>query len=259
MPVQYWGYGFWAVASVPVFLALFSLRVAGDVRRIAALAALPAAAGHGDRGTGAVFAGHLDGPTSVTAAGHLAIAWVGTVTVETHVGRSTYTTEKCRLGRIDHLTIEGDDGRRLAIADPGLGALAIPESVAVTRSGRPTYELGEALQISSVPPAIVERCGLPPSAFEKGKWSYQESWANPGTYVELAGCRMAGSEMVAACSAGPARGHLTAHGIHALVRRMADRTLGAGVLLVVLSMFFTAVGGIGALLALRRAAGGGAR
>jgi hypothetical protein len=259
MPAQYWAYGFWAAVGVPLFGLVLGLVVAGDVRRIAALAALPPAADHGDRAAGAVFAGRLEGPTTATAAGHLAIAWIGTVTVETRVGKGTYTTEKCRLGRIDHLTLAGDDGRRWAIADPGLDALAIPESINVVRSGTPTYELGETFQTSPVPPPIAERCGLSSSAFAKGTWSYQETWTKPGTHVELAGCRMAGTEAVAACTAGPACGHLTAHGLHALVRRMADRTLGMGVVVVVVSNFFTAVGGIGALLALRRAAGGGAR
>jgi len=259
MPVQYWMYGFWAVVGVPSFVLALWTVVAGDVHRLGALAALPLAADRGDRGAGAVFAGRLDGPITTTAAGHLAIAWIGRVTVETHVGKSTYTTEKCRLGRVDHLTLAGDDGRRLAIADPGLGAPAISESLAGIRRWTPTYELGEAVHISSVPPSIVERCGLPSSVFEKGTWSYQESWAPPGTHVEFAGCRMAGGEAVGACAAGPARGHLAAYGLHALVRRMADRILGLGALAVVLSTFFTAVGGIGALLALRRAAGGGAR
>jgi hypothetical protein len=259
MPGQYWAYGFWAVVGVPLFVAVLSSAVADDVRWIAALAALPAAANHGDRGAGALFAGRLDGPTTTTAAGRLAIAWVGTVTVENHAGKSKNTIEKCRLGRIDHLILAGDDGRRLAIADPGLAALAIPESMAVIGHGTPIYELGEAFQISGIPPPIAERCGLPSEDFAKGTWFYQETWAAPGTHVELAGCRMAGSETLAACPTGPARGHLVAHGVRALVRRMADRTLGMGALVVVVSIFFAAVGGIGALLALRRAAGGGAR
>jgi hypothetical protein len=258
MPGQYWAYGFWAVVGVPLFVALLLSVTVVQVRWIAALAALPAA-DHGDRGAGAVFAGRLDGPITTTAAGHLAIAWIGTVTVETRNGKSTNTAEKCRLGRIDHLTLAGDDGRRLAITDPGLGAPEIPETTSVIVRAAPTYELGETFQISGVPPPIAERCGLPSSTFAKGTWSYQEIWAKPGTHVELAGCRIAGSETVAACTAGPARGHLVAHGVHALVRRMADRTLAMGVLLVVVSIFFAAVGGIGALLALRRAAGGGAR
>jgi hypothetical protein len=151
-----------------------------------------------------------------------------------------------------------DDVRRLAIANPSLDSLAILDIFAVIGYGTPIYDLGEAFETSPIPPTIAERCGLPSSAFAKGRWSYQETWARPGTHVELAGCRMAGSEVVAACTAGPARGHLAAHGLHALVGRMADRILGMGVVVVV-STFFTAVGGIGALLALRRAAGGGAR
>ena len=254
MPGVYWAYGFWALTCVPL-LPVVPLSAIRDVQRIAELAALPAAPRIAH--AGAVFAGRLDGPTTTTAGGHVAVAWVGTVTVERRAGKSSHTYEKCRLGQIDHLTLIGDDGRRLAILGPGLPALKVPEDLEALRDGSPTYELGQDFQTEPVPPAIVERCGLTSTELARDTWSYQESWAAPGARVEVAGCPALGGDAVAACPVGPAVGQLAAHGIHALARRMADRTLGMAALIALILTMFSAIGGVSALLELRRKAGGG--
>ena len=256
MPGQYWAYGFYALLSTPLLIVIFAMSW-GQVRSLAALAALPTPAGDPDGTRGAIYRGALEGPTETTPDGQEAVAWIGTVTRAFTRGRGRYTTERCRLGTLADLQLIGAAGQRWTIHAPVVRDVDLELGFNGLRSTRVRYRFGAARTRSPVPEEVIRRCHIDRAALvEKATaWAYEERWAVRGAQVEVASCRH-GSEL-AGCASGEAIGHLSATGIHGMTLHLADATMGLMALLGYLMMFFTIVGGIGATLALRRAAGAG--
>jgi hypothetical protein len=258
MPGQYLAFGFYSLVATPLLVFIFAMFWA-HVRSLSALVALPLAAGDLDGNRGAIYAGRLEGAGEITATGQQAVAWIGTVTRTLERGRSRYTTETCRLGTIAGLRLVGAGGQRWEIRAPALRDVELELGFGGFASKRVRYWLGPTITTSPVPEPVVQRCHLDREALhEKGSsWVYAEQAAPPGAPAEVAACRD-GSQL-SACATGAAIGHLSTSGIPAMALRLADSTMAVMALLGYLMTFFTIVGGIGATLALRRAATEGAR
>jgi hypothetical protein len=246
-----WVYAFPSVLGTFLLICL-SPAMVSTVAWIGALARLPRAKVGGARASGAIFSGVLEGPVVTTALGHEATAWIGVAKV-TGPGRGSTTREKCRLGAVDGLSLRPDAaGGARPIASPPLALIDEEGRVVPFRQGATPvhYQLGQRTRLDPIPPDIAARCGIAAADLAWGRWAYEEHWAPRGTHVEIAGC-LAG-EAIAPCAGGDvARGHLTADGVHATARRYADRTMAIAAALSVLFLFFTGVGCIHSVLALR--------
>jgi hypothetical protein len=250
MPGTYWAFGFYVLMGLFVLPFIFAM-VAGDVRWLMALASLPHAQSldPGAAPDGAVFRGRLAGEAHRTPLGAEAAAWAGVVQVRGS-GRSGVVREKCRLVAFDGLTLETQAGRA-KIAVPKVYTLDAHVSLGGSdRVAR--WWLSDAREVSPVPPDSATRCNLDQSAFADEHWSYIEYRASVGAPVEIAGCLSDGT--ISGCESGPAVGHLAVGGMAALIQRLADNTTITISLLTVLMCFFTIVSGVGAVMALRRAA-----
>jgi len=255
MPGQYWAYGFWMLVGGPV-LILTGWLIAGQVRWLAALAdlpAVPAGAAH-DTPAGAAFHGRLQGQTLRTPLGQPAVAWIGIVSVTMRRGKGTVTSEACRIGSLGGLLL-ADEAGAASLTLPALTAIDADVSFPGGNSRRTRAWMGEATTVSPIPEAIVERCQLDRVALAKNEWKYRERRIEAGTPVSVAGC--GGPDGIAPCPAGVATGHLSVGGSGALIRRLADQTMGGAALAALIMSFFTIIGGGGAALALRRSANRG--
>ena len=257
MPGQYWAYGLYVLLGGPLALAVFAMGWR-DARALSALVALPvanaaSAADARDAGQGAIYRGTLDGPVEVTPAGQVAVTWIGVLTRTNAKGRGRYAAERCRLGAIARQLV-GVDGQRWEIRAPELRAVDTEIGLGGFRLAGVRYWLGPETKTTSIPDSVLRRCHIEPEALRDKSyvWSYREVAAPPGARAEIAGCARA--DVVAACGAGVARGHLSTEGIPALALRLADAGFEIVALTVVIAMFFTIVGGVGATLALRAAA-----
>ncbi len=251
MPGQTWIYVFFTLMGC--CFALGSLVVAvPEVERLWALGRLPLFAGVPLDG-GAVYRGVLQGAAEITPLGGPAVAWIGVVTQTVRQGKGTYTAEKCRLGHLTDLRLEGD-GRRWSIQTRDLNDISLKLGFSASRGSQTRYLLGPTEAVSPVPDDIIARCRIDRGDLARGHWQYAEQAAAPGSSAEFAGC--ADAEVLSACRTpgSVAAGHLSATGMRAMVRRMADSTMGMVTLLVVLMALFTAFGAIVSVLALRAAA-----
>lgn len=251
MPRQQWIFVIIGLVGYLLSFVAFSTSVP-EVRRLWALGGLPAFAGAPLAG-GAVYRGALEGPTDTTPLGRPAVAWIGVVEQSTRSGKSTYTRERCRLGRVHDLHLAGD-GRRWEIGAPNLRDVELGLGIRAARGEGARYWLGPSETVAPIPDAIVARCHIDRDDLAHGAWKYVEQAAVPGSNAEFAGCVV--GEELRAC--GPlnsvAAGHLSTSGIRAMVRRMADSVVVTVVQLSLLMTFFVAFGAVSAVLALRRAA-----
>jgi hypothetical protein len=252
MPGQYWAYGFWMLIGAPLLIAMGWI-MTHQVRWLAALADLPAVAAGAPRDTrgGAAFHGRLQGAPLRTPLGQPAVAWIGVVTVTARRGKSSATSEVCRIGSLDGLQLTSDAGSA-PLTLPALTAIDPKLSFPNGSSRRPRGWMGPATTVAPIPEAIVQRCQLDRTALAKNEWKYSERRIEAGTAVGFAGC--GGPDGIAPCASGVAIGHLSVGGTRALIRRLADDTIGTAMVMVVVTSFFTMIGGGGAALALRRSA-----
>jgi hypothetical protein len=258
LPGQYLAFGFYSLVATPLLVVIFAMFWT-QVRSLSALVALPSPAGDPDGSQGAIYAGRLAGAGEITPTGQQAVAWVGTVTKTLTHGRGRYTTETCRLGTIAGLRLVGAGDQRWEIRAPALRDVELELGFGGFASKRLRYRLGPTTTTSPVPESVVQRCHLDREALHDKAfaWVYTEQAAPPGAKAEVAACRDGAA--LSACATGAAIGHLSTPGIHAMALRLTDSTMGVMALLGYLMTFFTIVGGIGATLALRRAAIEGAR
>lgn len=222
------------------------------VDRLWALGSLPRYAGVPLAG-GAIHRGTLEGPTDTTPLGRPAVAWIGVLEQSTRSGKSTYTREKCRLGRVSDLYLAGD-GRRWAIGAPDLRYIELDLGLGAARGARPRYLLGPSEAVAPVPDAVIARCHIDRDDLGHGEWKYVEQAAAPGSNAEFAGC-VVGNELRSCSAANSAAvGQLSTFGIRAMVRRGADHLVEMTALVALIMTFFVAFGAVSAVLALRRAA-----
>jgi hypothetical protein len=255
MPGQYWGYGFPILAGM--FVLPFTLNLAaGQLRWLAALAALPrAGAGAEDEGAGAVHRGVLEGEIETTPLGRAAVAWIGDLKRTFRRGKGSYTATICRRGKIAGLSL-AEDGRRLALGAPELSEVNTNMEISSVTPRRPFYWLGPTEVREAIPDAVLARCRLDRAEVTKNadtRFTYEEQVVPAGTTVEVAACASRDGGL-AACASGPAIGQLSAPGMHALLRRLADGVVKTAALLGVVCNFFTVVGAIGSVVALRASA-----
>ncbi len=251
MPRQQWI--FVIIGVVGCFLSFMAFWTSvPEVRRVWALGGLPSFAGAPLAG-GAVYRGALEGPTDTTPLGRPAVAWIGVVEQSTRSGKSTYTREKCRLGRVRDLHLAGD-GRRWEIGAPELRDVELGLGIRAARGSGTRYWLSPSETVAPIPDAIVARCHIDRDDLAHGAWKYVEQAAVPGSNAEFAGCVV--GEELRSCGAvnSVAAGHLSTSGIRAMVRRMADGLVVVVAQLSLLMTIFAAFGAVSAVLALRRAA-----
>jgi hypothetical protein len=223
-----------------------------EVERLWALGGLPSFAGASLEGA-AIYHGVLEGPREITPLGAPAVAWIGVVTQTTRHGKGRYTSEKCRLGSVTDLHLAGQ-GRRWSIQAPALTGVLLELGFSASRGSQTRYWLGPTEIASPVPEDVVARCRIDRNELGRGDWKYAEQAAPPNTSVEFAGCAVDDVLVPCRASGSVAAGHLSAFGMRAMVRRMADGAMGTVAWLVLLMLFFTAFGAIAAVLALRAAA-----
>lgn len=251
MPTQQKIYAVFGLVGCFFSFVVFWLAVP-DVTRLWALGGLPSFAG-APIGGGAVYRGTLEGPIETTPLGRPAVAWIGVAEQSTRSGKSTYTREKCRLGRVSDLHLAGD-GRRWEIGARDLRDVELRLGYRVASGARPRYWLGPSEEVAPLPDAVIARCAIDRDDLARGEWKYIEQAAAPGSNAEFAGC-VVGDEL-RSCGAADqvAAGQLSTFGMRAMVRRGADHLVEMMALLSLLMAFFTAFGAVSAVLALRRAA-----
>ena len=106
---------------------------------------------------------------------------------------------------------------------------------------------------SSLPASVIAACSLRADDIARDESVYAEDRATAGDEMGLrAACATAPSTR----ARGPSAGHLTPS-VPSLIVKLADGTLSMMAMLAGLLTFFTVVMGVGALMALRRAASSG--
>jgi hypothetical protein len=224
-----------------------------EIKQLWALGDLPPFSG-GPIASGAVYRGTLEGPIETTPLGRPAVAWIGVVEQSTRSGKSTYTREKCRLGRVSELRLSCGGQRWKIAAHDDLRNVDLSMATRTVPEWQPRYWLGPKEAVAEVPDAVIARCHIDRVDLARGEWEYIEQAAAPGSNAEFAGCAV-GDELRACGSANSlAAGHLSTFGIRAMVRRMADRLMQMVGGISLLMTFFTAFGAVNAVRALRRAA-----
>jgi hypothetical protein len=252
MPGQYWAYGFWFLVGAAVLPLCFGLQV-DHLRWLWALADLRPAPGLSESGPeGAVFRGRLAGEARRTPLGHDAVAWLGVVRKIQRHAKGSSISEECRVGALDGLSLETGAGR-LPIEAPRPSDVLTDRGPSMAVPHRRLWTLGARGKSSQIPAEVFGRCAsLTLAALQRDEWDYIEERAAAGDAADVAGCVRGGA--IAPCPSGAAAGHLATGGMRALVVALADDEMFMMSFIAVILMFFAIVAGIGAVLALRRAA-----
>ena len=136
---------------------------------------------------GAAFQGRLEGRAATTPLGLPAVAWIGTVEVTRRRAKSSVSSEKCRIGATEGLSLVTSAGR-IPIVAPNLPSIDVDRSGTRALPRGRIWWLRDHRTVSPLPASVIAACSLRADDLARDQWVYAEDRATAGDEMGFAGC-----------------------------------------------------------------------